>query len=310
MRDLPSTLKTLLREFRLSGDLEVHERVDLGAWTSLGIGGLGDLLIRCSTGSATQRAIDLLASHGLRWLVVGSGSRLVPSQSGLRIPLLHLTGDLSRWRADADCVTVGAGAKLAQVGGALARSGMSQLEALVSEPGTVGGDLRAGSVGEPSAILARTEWLELARPGAGVVRHVVGDRDPGRATGLAEGRSVVVRARIRIEAQTPGSGGTALFAGRRPVGPLRGRVAPLVFHDPPGGSAAELLSRAGCTGSRVGGAHVPDWSPNAIVATAVCSSRDVGALVRRLQEQVEQRCGVVLCPRLWFVDELGSRVEP
>lgn len=310
MRDLPTTLKSLLREFRLSGDLEVHERVDLGAWTNLGIGGLGDLLIRCSTGSAAQRAIDLLASHGLRWLVVGSGSRLVPPEAGLRVPLLHLTGELNRWVADADSVTVGAGAKLAQVGGALARSGVNELEALLGEPGTVGGDLRAGAVGERSAILARVEWLELARPGAGILRHGADERDSGRAVGLGEGRAVALRARIRFEAQSPRRAGAALFAGRRPVGPLRGRVAPLVFHDPPGGSASELLSRAGCAGTRVGGAHVPDWSPNAIVATAVCSSRDVASLVRRLRDQVEQRCGVVLSSRLWFVDELGSRFEP
>ncbi|HQN95338.1 MAG TPA: hypothetical protein PLM61_03145, partial [Thermoanaerobaculales bacterium] len=85
MGDLPSTLKSLLREFRLGGDLEVHERVDLGAWTTLAIGGLGDLLIRCSTASAGQRAIDLLASHGLRWLVLGAGSRIVAPAPALHI---------------------------------------------------------------------------------------------------------------------------------------------------------------------------------------------------------------------------------
>jgi UDP-N-acetylenolpyruvoylglucosamine reductase len=256
--DLPSTLKTLLREFRLSGDLEVHERIDLGAWTTLGTGGLGSLLIRCSTASAAQRAIDLLASHGLRWLVLGAGSRIVVPDAGLRIPLLHLTGDLHRWHVDPDGVVVGGGAKLAQMGGSLARAGVEELESLVAEPGTVGGDLRAAAAGEPSVLIHRLEWLD----------------------------------------------------GQRPMGPLRGRVAPVVFYDPAGGSAAELLRRAGCTGLRVGGAQVPDWSANAIVATAVCTAHDVAELQRQLRDRVAKHSGVTLTSRLWFVDELGSRIGP
>jgi UDP-N-acetylmuramate dehydrogenase len=310
VRDLPLTLKTLLKEFRLSGDLEVHERIDLGAWTTLGMGGLGNLLIRCSTVSATQRAIDLLASHGLRWLVLGGGSRLVAPDGGLRVPLLHLTGDLHRWLAEPTGVTVGAGAKLAQVGGSLARSGVTELEPLLAEPGTVGADIRAAGAGEPSALLDRLEWFEVSRPGGGTPRRI--GQQPGgpRLSGLEDGRSVVVRARIRLDPTQTADGGTRVLVGPRPVGALRGRVAPVVFHDPPTGSAAELLRRSGCSGMRHGGALVPDWSANAIVATAACSAGDVAALLRRLRERVEDRTGVTLASRLWFVDELGTRVEP
>lgn len=310
MRDLPSTLKSLLREFRLGGDLEVHERVDLGTWTTLGTGGLGDLLIRCSTASAAQRAIDLLASHGLRWLVVGAGSRLVVPDRGLRVPLLNLTGELHRWTLEEDCVIVGAGAKLAQLGGSLARTGLAEVDDLVTEPGTVGGDLRAAAGGEASALLRRLDWLELARPGAGVVRHVVEPSADDAITPPRDGRQVVLRVRLRISHAAAADRVQRVLAGQRPVGPLRGRTAPVVFHDPPGGSAAELLDRSGARGMRTGGAQVADWSVNAIVATAVCSARDVVELVRRMREAVEQHTGVALVPRLVFVDELGARFEP
>jgi UDP-N-acetylmuramate dehydrogenase len=306
--DLPSTLKTLLREFRLSGDLEVHERIDLGAWTTLGTGGLGNLLIRCSTASAAQRAIDLLASHGLRWLVLGAGSRIVVPDAGLRIPLLHLTGDLHRWHVDPDGVVVGGGAKLAQMGGSLARAGVEELESLVAEPGTVGGDLRAAAAGEPSVLVGRLEWLELARPGGGEPRRVTPHDGLDGSWGLRDGRSVAVRARFRVDPTAASGGGVRVLAGQRPMGPLRGRVAPVVFYDPAAGSAAELLRRAGCTGLRVGGAQVPEWSANAIVATAVCTAHDVAELQRQLRDRVAKHTGVTLTSRLWFVDELGSRI--
>lgn len=311
MGDLPSTLKSLLREFRLGGDLEVHERVDLGAWTTLAIGGLGDLLIRCSTAAAGQRAIDLLASHGLRWMVVGAGSRIVAPDRGLRIPLLHLAGELQRWSADGDGLIVGAGAKLAQVGGSVARFGTPGAERLVGEPGSAGADLRAAAGGEPSALIGSVDWIEVARPGAGT-RRIAPAADSGSWTaGLAEGRAVITRSRLRIGGEGTAAGrGMRVVAARRPVGPLRGRVAPVVFHDPPGGSAVTLLARAGCEVLRYGGARVADWSANAIVTTAACSARDVAELRRLMWERVAERCGVELACRLWFVDELGARILP
>ena len=307
--DLPSTLKNLLREFRLGGDLEVHERVDLGAWTTLAIGGLGDLLIRCSTASAGQRAIDLLASHGLRWLVLGAGSRIVAPDRGLRVPLLHLAGDLQRWSEEADGVVVGAGAKLAQLGGSLARFGSPELERLVGEPGSAGADLRAAASGEPSALIDAVEWIEVARPGAGTTRASSRGGDGAWTAGLGEGRAVITRVGLRSGHGSASGRRPRVVAARRPVGPLRGRVAPVVFHDPPRGSAAAFLARAGCELLRFGGARVADWSPNAIVTTAPCSARDVAQLQRLMRERVAERCGVNLSCRLWFVDEHGARIE-
>jgi UDP-N-acetylmuramate dehydrogenase len=308
--ELPSTLKTLLREFRLGGDLEVHERVDLGAWTTLAIGGLGDLLIRCSTASAGQRAIDLLTSHGLRWLVLGAGSRIVAPDRGLRVPLLHLAGELQRSAVEDGGVIVGAGAKLAQLSGSLARSGSPELDRLIGEPGSAGGDLRAAALGEPSALIDLAEWIEVARPGAGPSRVAPGNRGATWTAGLAEGRAVITRVRLRSGEPSPTSRSLRVGATRRPVGPLRGRVAPVVFLDPPGGSAATLLARAGCEVLRFGGARVADWSSNAIVTTPACSARDVAELYRMMRDRVVERCGVRLACRLWFLDEQGARVEP
>jgi hypothetical protein len=155
-------------------------------------------LIRCSTASACQRAIDLLASHGLRWLVLGAGSRIVAPDRGLRIPLLHLAGELQRSIVGEDGgLVIGAGAKVAQVGGSLARSGPAELDRLVGAPGSAGGDLRAAALGEPSVVIDLAEWIEVARPGAGPTR--VGPADSGTAwtAGLGEGRAVITRVRLR-----------------------------------------------------------------------------------------------------------------
>jgi UDP-N-acetylmuramate dehydrogenase len=308
--DLPSTLKSLLREFRLGGDLEVHERVDLGAWTTLAIGGLGDLLIRCSTASAGQRAIDLLASHGLRWMVVGAGSRIVAPDRGLRIPLLHLAGELQRWTADGDGLVIGAGAKLAQVGSSLARSGAPELEPLVGEPGSAGGDLRAAAGGEPSALIGAVDWIEVARPGRERPRRAV--REQRVLDGWpAEGRAVITRARLRTRGEPPSRAaecGLSRPDGRSARCAVGWRRS--LFHDLPGSpSAARSCLLRGVAFRR---RAVADWSPNAIVTTAACSARDVAGSPADVGSASPTARGVELTCRLWFVDELGRNppLEP
>lgn len=102
-----SSLKKHLRALREGGEPEVHERVDLRAWTALGVGGPADLVIRCRSADGLQRVIDLLATHGQPWLVLGAGSRLVPPSRGLRVPVLNLSGNLALWELDLDGAVAG-----------------------------------------------------------------------------------------------------------------------------------------------------------------------------------------------------------
>ena len=139
MQDAFRSLKKHLRDIREGGEPELHERVDLRAWTGLGVGGQADLLIRCRTADGVHTALDLFAAHGLPWLCLGAGSRLVPADRGLRIPVLNLSGNLGLWELDLDGVVAGGGANLAQVCRAAARTGLSGMENLTVTADSVGG---------------------------------------------------------------------------------------------------------------------------------------------------------------------------
>lgn len=308
MGHLPSSLRQTLRAFRKDGSVEVYERVDLRAWTSLGVGGYGDLLIRCSTASSVQQILDLLASHGVRWLVIGAGSRVVAPDCGFRVPLLNLTGDLGRWHVEKAAAEAGAGAKLAQVSGSVARAGLLGMENLVRAPGSVGGAVRSSVARGPGRFHDLLEWIELVRPGFDRARIELGEHGTPSWPQVDWDRAVVSRVRFQL-ATDRGRGRHAAGAAARLVAGHRLRVGAFVFHDPPGATAADLLERSGCASLRSGGARVSEHNANAIVATRVCSASDVIQLCRTMRDQVRDRSGVALEPRLRFLDEQGRTVE-
>ncbi len=288
--------------------MEVYERVDLRAWTSLGVGGYGDLLIRCSNASSVHQVVDLLAAHGVGWLVIGAGSRVVAPDQGFRVPLLNLTGDLGRWSVGSDSAEAGAGAKLAQVSGSVARSGLVGMGNLIKAPGSVGGAVRSAAGRRPGPFHDLVDWIEVVRPGVGEVRcEIAGGGEPSWP-GSGWDRPVISKVRFRLKADRA-DGGRVSPGPLKSRGSYRLRVGAFVFHDPSGGTtAAELLERSDCGNLRIGGARVSEYTANAIVATRVCSAEDVISLCRTMRDRVRDRCGVDLEPRLCFLDEMGREV--
>ncbi len=312
MREAYPGFKKTLRDLRDGGEPEVYERVDLRAWTALGVGGQADLLVRCRTAGGVQRVIDLLAAHGLPWLVLGAGSRLVPADAGLRIPVLNLSGNLGLWELDLDGVVAGGGANLAQVCRAAARAGLSGLESFAFGFGTVGGAVQAVASGH-LALADVLEWVDLARPGAPAERFCAGGSSRKRRhsdLGVALERRVVLRARLRLSADGLSAINARLqAAGQRRLGPQARATAP-VFADTEGEDAGSLLARSGCLGLSAGGVKLSESYPNAVETSRTARSEHVAELCRRARQQVFEVTGTSLVCALRFVDDDGRVFEP
>jgi UDP-N-acetylmuramate dehydrogenase len=307
--DGPPSLKMHLRGLREGGEPEIHERVDLRAWTALGVGGLADLLVRCRSADGLQRAIDLLAAHGRSWLVLGAGSRMVPPDSGLRVPVLNLSGNLGLWELDLDGAVAGGGANLAQVCRAAARTGLPGMEALMATSSSLGGAIHAAHHGH-IPLGGMLDWVELARPGAPTERiypRFKGKDNPG--LGLDLTRRVILRARLQLAGDgTSGFPTRVEGVGRARIHRLPRSTSPF-FIGPPGSRAETVLAEAGCVGMAVGGARVSRKYPNRISTSRATRTADVVQLTREVQQLAAERTGVVLQPALCFVDENGVAVE-
>jgi len=302
-----SSLKKHLRELRENGEPEVHERVDLRAWTALGVGGTADLLVRCRSAGGLQRVIDLFAAHGLRWLVLGAGSRLVPPDRGLRAPVVNLSGNLGLWELDLDGAVAGGGANLAQVCRAATRTGLTGMEGLLTASSSVGGAVHAAVHGI-LPIGGIFDWIDLGRPGQAIERIRPRERKEGLAVNLE--RRVVVRARLQL-ADAAASANHRLTVGNRLARLQRmTRSTAPCFASPVADEVENLLRKAGCPGMAVGGVRLMQRFPNRLSTTRSARASDVAQLVREILARVEERTGVTLRPTLCFVDENGRPSEP
>jgi len=74
-----------------------------------------------------------------------------------------------------------------------------------------------------------------------------------------------------------------------------------VFTNPPGDAAGRLIEAAGCKGLRLGGAVVSEKHANFFVADAGARADDVHALIRAVQQRVEETSGIRLEPELRLI---------
>jgi UDP-N-acetylenolpyruvoylglucosamine reductase len=292
-----------LRELRRTSDVELHERVDLRAWTALGVGGVAALVARCHNVSGVRDTLDFAASHGLGWVTLGGGSRLIAPDTGIRVPVVSLTGTLARWETDSDGIVAGGGANMAQVCRAASRAGFAGLESAGGVNRSVGG-LVWGAVCRLVSIGAVIDWLDLQRPGAGVERWHAGAGRPIPEPGDLD-RSVILRARFRLRP-------TGLSEIRphptRPVSRRALRSTGPVFLDSPDATAADLLAEAGCSTSGVGGVRLGGSRGNELIAGRSASATDVIDLCRKVRDRVLAETGVELITSLVFVDEHGGAI--
>jgi UDP-N-acetylenolpyruvoylglucosamine reductase len=292
-----------LRELRRRADLEVHERVDLRAWTALGVGGLATLVVRCHSESSVQEMLDLAASHGLGWMTLGGGSRLVPPDQGVAVPVLSLTGELGRWEVELDGVVSGAGANLAQVCRAASRSGLDGLARMGTTDHSIGGAVRSVATGivRPDGLI---DWVDLRRPGAAPRRWQASTSSPHPVPSDFH-RAVATAVRFALR---PMAIADSAVHGPRPVRRHGQRSTAPAFLDAQDARAGDLLVEAGCPGMAVGGVRLGAVDANELIAGRSATSNDVLRLCRRARDRVLTSTGVELHTALVFVDEEGREV--
>jgi UDP-N-acetylenolpyruvoylglucosamine reductase len=298
-----------LRGIRENGEPEIHERVDLRAWTALGVGGQADLLIRCRSADGLQRALDVFATHGQMWMVLGAGSRLVPPDRGLRVPVLNLSGGLGLWELDLDGAVAGGGANLAQLCRAAERTGLSGTENLVDTGSSVGGAVHAATRGD-LRLAPVLDWVDLAQPGRPIKRIQLPERRGRRtAIDIDLDRQVVVRARLQLVSDRTSAAAAQSAQLRRQQNQRSPRSADPLFIDPEGGKAEAFLTNADCVELRVGGARLSSRRPNRICTSKTARAIDVLELARMIRDRVLEREKIDLEPAIRFVDEDGRKID-
>jgi len=288
----------------LRGELTYAE--PMTAHTSWRVGGPAD---RCYRPADLDDLKHFLASlpenEPVLW--VGLGSNLLVRDGGIRGTVILPFGGLDTLDTLDDArVRAGAGVACAKVARFAARAGLTGAEFLAGIPGTMGGALamNAGAFGgETWSLVAGVATLdhrgELHERIAGdyqiAYRTVIGPADEWFVSvdlQLKSGDADAAQSRIR-----------SLLERRSATQPTQQPSCGSVFRNPPDDFAARLIESCDLKGEQIGDAQVSEKHANFIVNLGQATAADIEALIRYVQERVQQKYAIRLKPEVRIVGE-------
>lgn len=274
--------------------------------TTFGIGGPA-LLLRPRSRAELQAAMTLCREAGEEPFILGRGSNLLVSDSGISRPVIQLDGDFTAITREGNTLRCGAGASLIAVCRAAAENGLSGIEWGYGIPGSLGGGvyMNAGAYGgELRDVLTEVTFLDEAGeyrtlPAAELslsYRHSIFEDRPG---------TVIVGAVLTLTPGDPAAIRAAMedyMSRRREKQPLEYGSAGSTFKRPVGNYASALVDQCGLKGLSVGGAEVSRKHAGFIINRGGATAADVRELIAEVQRIVREKTGYTLECEIKYIE--------
>lgn len=295
----------LIEQLQKAG-IPLAEQEPMTRRTTFGIGGPA-LLLRPRSRAELQAAMTLCREAGEEPFILGRGSNLLVSDSGISRPVIRLDGDFTAITREGNTLRCGAGASLIAVCRAAAENSLSGIEWGYGIPGSLGGGvyMNAGAYGgEMKDILTEVTFLDEAGeyrtlPAAELslsYRHSIFEDRPG---------TVIVEAVLTLTPGDPAAIRAAMedyMSRRREKQPLEYGSAGSTFKRPVGNYASALVDQCGLKGLSVGGAEVSRKHAGFIINRGGATAADVRELIAEVQRIVREKTGYTLECEIKFVE--------
>ena len=287
----------LIEQLQKAG-IPLAEQEPMTRRTTFGIGGPA-LLLRPRSRAELQAAMTLCREAGEEPFILGRGSNLLVSDSGISRPVIQLDGDFTAITREGNTLRCGAGASLIAVCRAAAENSLSGIEWGYGIPGSLGGGvyMNAGAYGgELRDVLTEVTFLDEAGeyrtlPAAELslsYRHSIFEDRPG---------TVIVGAVLTLTPGDPAAIRAAMedyMSRRREKQPLEYGSAGSTFKRPVGNYASALVDQCGLKGLSVGGAEVSRKHAGFIINRGGATAADVRELIAEVQRIVREKTGYTL----------------
>lgn len=295
----------LIEQLQKAG-IPLAEQEPMTRRTTFGIGGPA-LLLRPRSRAELQTAMTLCREAGEEPFILGRGSNLLVSDSGISRPVIQLDGDFTAITREGNTLRCGAGASLIAVCRAAAENSLSGIEWGYGIPGSLGGGvyMNAGAYGgEMKDILTEVTFLDEAGeyrtlPAAELslsYRHSIFEERPG---------TVIVEAVLTLTPGDPAAIRAAMedyMSRRREKQPLEYGSAGSTFKRPVGNYASALVDQCGLKGLSVGGAEVSRKHAGFIINRGGATAADVRELIAEVQRIVREKTGYTLECEIKYIE--------
>ncbi len=272
------------------------ENVALCNYTTFKIGGNTPLMVSPASAEEVSRAVEIFNKSNIPYFVLGNGSNLLVSDSGIDRAVIF-TGNLKSLTVLENKVIAGSGCLLSKAASEAAKNSLCGMEALHGIPGSIGGAVRmnAGAYGSEMAhVVEYTEFVDKT----GAVHRIYGEEHAFgyRRSCFAEGDIVTS---VCFSLQNGNSEEiyakmNELAKRRRESQPLEYPSAGSVFKRPEGYFAGKLIQDSGLKGRTVGGAQVSEKHAGFIINIGGATCADVVELVNIIRDTVYANYGVEL----------------
>ena len=322
MAPAESVLNALDRVSTLE-NVSLRRDIPLSEHTRFGIGGPADFYIETSNPASFARALALVRSSGLDWVVIGGGTNLIVSDEGFRGVCLKLTSD----RISADGLTVEAesGAVLQNLVDFTVDRGMAGLQTMTGIPGSVGAAVygNAGAYGHSiQERVRRVRFLDgeairefgnaecrfhyresiFKRNKQWIIISTTLEVEPGDAAELRKTADGILAVRNRKYPPAMRCAGS-IFKNF-----LLAELPPAVAAEIPAKSIIEgkvpsawFLEQVGAKGMKRGGIEVADYHANLIYNAGGGTARDLVAIVAELKDRIRRRWDIPLEEEVQYV---------
>lgn len=295
----------LIEQLQKAG-IPLAEQEPMTRRTTFGIGGPA-LLLRPRSRAELQAAMTLCREAGEEPFILGRGSNLLVSDSGISRPVIRLDGDFTAITREGNTLRCGAGASLIAVCRAAAENSLSGIEWGYGIPGSLGGGvyMNAGAYGgELRDVLTEVTFLDEAGEYRTLpadelslsYRHSIFEDRPG---------TVIVEAVLTLIPGDPAAIRAAMedyMSRRREKQPLEYGSAGSTFKRPVGNYASALVDQCGLKGLSVGGAEVSRKHAGFIINRGGATAADVQELIAEVQRIVREKTGYTLECEIKYIE--------
>ena len=283
---------------------EVIRDAEMRQYTTLRLGGKADWLAFPRNAEEIATLYAEAGQAGLPVTVIGHGSNLLVLDGGIRGLVIRVEKNMRSIRREGNRLIAQAGAMLGTVAVAAAEAGLTGLEFASGIPGTVGGGMtmNAGAYGgEMSDVTVRVDGITPDGKPVSLNRDEM--RFGYRTSAVKQLDFIVTEVTMELQPGDPAeirAKMSELNARRAEKQPLDVPSAGSTFKRPEGFFAAALIDQCGLKGCSIGGAQVSRKHAGFLVNNG-SSSRDYLALVRHVQQVVQEQTGIQLEPEIRIV---------
>lgn len=282
----------------------------LAGYTSFGIGGPAEALIKIEQRQELQRLLLFMKEQHIPWRVIGRGTNLLVRDEGFSGVILLLAGKFMSVEKQESIekekviLRAGAGASLTKCVENCVRWGLSGIEFGCGIPGTIGGavTMNAGAWGSDISSVVHSVMLVAADGEERVARPEL--HFSYRCWDSFKkyfGKAIIAEVELELTRKDPAEIKkycSELRCRRKNMQPGSHPNAGSFFKNPPGDSAGRLIDASGLKGATVGGAMVSEHHANFLVNRGGASAKDVLVLMRLVQSRVKKDSGIDLKPEV------------